>query len=85
VHIDNKSLDKIQHLKEEAIQYKDKQNLEEAEKKLIEATTLNPNDLSLQKLLNDIYFEQGKYIKSATLLKKLLLKEPDNHKLLWQL
>jgi tetratricopeptide (TPR) repeat protein len=85
ISLDNKTLDRIQYLKEEAIHYKEKQNLEEAEKKLIEASTLNPNDFSVQKFLNDIYFEQGKYIKSATLLKKLLLEEADNHKFLWQL
>ncbi len=84
-HLDQKSLEKIQSLKQDAIYYKDKQQLEDAEKKLIEAITLNSQDKEIQKLLHEVYFEQGKYVKSATLLKKLLLEEPYNHKFLRQL
>lgn len=85
IAVDSKTSDKVQSLKQEAHGYKDKGQREAAEKKLIEAITILPHDYDIQKQLSEVYFEQGQFIKTATLLKKLLLQDPDNHKFLWQL
>lgn len=54
------------------------------EKKLVEWITLLPNDIDFQKQLADLYFHQGKYKKSQSLLKKILIDNPSDHYALWQ-
>ena len=54
------------------------------EKKLVEGITLLPNDIDFQKQLADLYFHQGKYKKSQSLLKKILIDNPSDHYALWQ-
>jgi tetratricopeptide (TPR) repeat protein len=54
------------------------------EKKLVEWLTLLPNDKEFQKLLADLYFHQWKYKKSLSLLKKILIENPEDHYALWQ-
>lgn len=55
------------------------------EKKLVEGLTLIPTDKLLQRQLADLYFQQGKYKKAHSLLKKILTDSPEDHMSLWQL
>jgi tetratricopeptide (TPR) repeat protein len=54
------------------------------EKKLVEWITLLPNDIDFQKQLADLYFQQWKYKKAQSLLKKILVDNSDDHYALWQ-
>ncbi|MEI7478505.1 MAG: tetratricopeptide repeat protein [bacterium] len=44
-----------------------------------------PTDKEFQKQLADLYFHQGKYKKSQSLLRKILTDDPEDHYALWQM
>jgi tetratricopeptide (TPR) repeat protein len=43
-----------------------------------------PNDSDFQRQLADLYFHQWKYKKAQSLLKKILIDNPNDHYALWQ-
>jgi tetratricopeptide (TPR) repeat protein len=78
-----KTLEKITSLEEQALDAKEKGNLGDAEKYLIEARGLYEGkdpDNSIEKLLAEIYFEQGQYVKASSLLKKIISDDESQHK-----
>lgn len=55
------------------------------EKKLVEGLTMLPSDTDFQRKLADLYFHQGKFKKAQSLLKKIIIENPEDHNALWQL
>jgi thioredoxin-like negative regulator of GroEL len=75
----------IEKIRYEATVLKQRNDLLGYEKKLVEWLMLLPQDQQLQKQLADLYFQQGKFKKALSLLKKILADDPENHVALWQL
>lgn len=75
----------LDDIKYAALTYKERGNLDEYEKKLIEGIALVGDNEEFLSMLTDHYFEARQYVKASTLLKKLIQLKPDHHKALWQL
>ena len=69
----------------EAELLKNEGKVEQYEKKLIEATTIDDMELRVLKPLADLYFTLGNYKKSLPLLKKISEQDPTDHKVIWQI
>ncbi len=80
-----KEIKKIEEIKMSALTHKERGNIDEYEKKLIEWLAIDPKNKKFLELLSDYYFESGKYVKAMTLLKKLVNEYPDYHKAIWQI
>lgn len=59
--------------------------IEEYEKKIIEGLSLDPENISLNKRLADLYFSREEHKKSLSLLKRIIEKDPEDHTSLWQI
>lgn len=81
-HKKNKFIEKIIY---EAQISKERWQLDMYEKKLIEWLAIQQNHLDLNKMLADLYFHTWQYKKSLTLLKKVIERKPDDHKVLRQI
>jgi len=75
----------LQKIRYEAGILKQRSDMLGYEKKLVEWITLLPTDKEFQKQLADLYFHQGKYKKSQSLLRKILTDDPEDHYALWQM
>lgn len=77
-----KMLEKIVY---EALVLRKEWKLEDYEKKVIEWLAISPEDKDLNKLLADFYFSIGNHKKALSLLKKIIEKDPHDHKAIWQI
>lgn len=75
----------IQKIRYDATILKQRNDILWYEKKLVEWLTMLPNDTQFQKDLADLYFHQGKYKKAQSLLKKIVIENPEDHNALWQM
>lgn len=89
IQLTDKEYDKHQKLLEkiryEALLQKDKGNVDNYEKKLIEWLAMDPENFEFMKLLSDFYFSIWNHTKALSLLKKILEQRPDDHKAIWQI
>ncbi len=75
---------KIERLKYQAIALKEKWELDKYEQKLVEALSYDKENYWVIRLLADYYFSVGNHKKALPLLKKILEKESNDHKSIWQ-
>lgn len=75
----------LEKIKYEALVAKEKWKIDEFEKKLVEGLAIDPDNLDFQELLADLYFTLGHYKKSLSLLKKVIDRNPQDHKAIWQI
>lgn len=75
----------VQKIRYDANVLKQRNDVLGYEKKLVEWLTVLPNDRDFEKQLADLYFHQGKYKKAQSLLKKIIIDNPDDHSALWQM
>lgn|GEM_PF-2984072 len=80
-----KNQKKLHEIKMSAITNRERGKIEEYEKKLIEGLALDPDYHEFQERLSDLYFEQGNYVKAQSILKKIVNRDPSNHKAIWQI
>ena len=69
----------------EATTLKNGWKYDEYEKKIIEWLAIDPSNLELTKMLADYYFTIWSYKKALPLLKKIIEREPEDDKSLWQI
>lgn len=69
----------------EADLLKNEGKVEQYEKKLIEAMTIDESSLRVLKPLADLYFTLGNYKKALPLLKNISEQDPTDHKVIWQI
>lgn len=75
----------VDDIKYAALTYKERGKKDEYEKKLVEWISLVGDHEEFLTMLADHYFEAGHYVKAATLLKKIIHINPENHRAIWQL
>lgn len=75
----------VEDIKYAALTYKERWKKDEYEKKLIEGIALVGDHEEFLIMLADHYFEAGQYVRAATLLKKIIHINPENHRAIWQL
>lgn len=80
-----KEQQKLKDIRTTALTYTERGNMEQYEKKLIEWLALDPENKEFLERLSDYYFEQWQYVKSMSLLKKLVNQSPEDHKAIWQI
>jgi len=76
---------KIETIKYTAMASKERWKLEQYEKKLVEWLALDSGNIDFLNMLSTHYFDSRQQIKALTLLKKVVNKEPKNHKAIWQI
>ncbi|MBS8121600.1 tetratricopeptide repeat protein [Candidatus Vampirococcus lugosii] len=75
---------KIEKLRYQAMSLKEKGELNKYEQKLIEGLSYDKDNQDIIGLLADYYFSIGKHKKALPLLKKILEKNSQDHKSIWQ-
>ncbi len=75
---------KIEKIRFQAKSLKEKWDLEKYEKKIIEWLSYDGENLELLKMLGDLYFSTGNNKKALPILKKILEKDSNDHKTIWQ-
>ena len=80
-----KNQKKLYEIKMSAITNRERGKTDEYEKKLIEWLAMDPDNHEFQERLSDLYFSQWNYIKAQSILKKIVNREPTNHKAIWQI
>jgi len=83
--LDDKEKKMIDRIVIEATALKNGWKYDEYEKKIIEWLAIDPSNLELTKMLADYYFTIWSYKKSLPLLKKIIEREPEDDKSLWQI
>jgi len=83
--VKEKNQKKIHEIKMSAITFKERGKLDEYEKKLIEWLALDSDNHEFQEKLSDYYFDQWNYVKAQSILKKIVNRNPANHKAIWQI
>ena len=83
--LDEKEKKMIDKIIIEATTLKNGWKYDEYEKKIIEWLAIDPSNLELTKMLADYYFTIWSYKKSLPLLKKIVEREPEDDKSLWQI
>lgn len=76
---------KLETIKFAALASKERGKITQYEKKLVEWLALDPWNITFLSLLSSHYFDSNQEIKALTLLKKVVNKEPTNHKAIWQI
>ncbi len=76
---------KLERIKYQAISLKEKWELDKYEQKLVEWLSYDSDNMDITKMLADYYFSTGYHKKALPLLKKILEKESNNHKAIWQI
>lgn len=76
---------RLERFRLQALALKEKWMLEEYEKKLIEALSLDANNIEFIRMLWDLYFSVGNTKKALPLLKKIIEDYPTDHKTIWQI
>lgn len=76
---------KLETIKYAALASKERGKITQYEKKLVEWLALDPWNITFLSLLSSHYFDSNQEIKALTLLKKVVNKEPTNHKAIWQI
>ncbi|UFX83442.1 tetratricopeptide repeat protein [Candidatus Absconditicoccus praedator] len=75
---------KIERIIYQAKFLKEKGQIESYEQKLIEGLSYDNENIDLLKMLSDLYFSLGNNKKALPLLKKVLEKDANDHKAIWQ-
>lgn len=75
----------VDDIKYAALSYKERGKKDEYEKKLVEWISLVGDHEEFLIMLADHFFEEGHYVKAATLLKKIINLNPVNHRAIRQL
>ncbi len=83
--LDDKERKLIDRIIIEATTLKNGWKYDEYEKKIIEWLAIDPSNLELTKMLADYYFTIWSYKKALPLLKKIIEREPEDDKSLWQI
>lgn len=83
--IDEKTKKQIEKIIVEANFLKNEGKFEDYEKKIIEGLALEPSNLELTKMLADLYFTLWSHKKALSLLKKIIERDPEDHKSLRQI
>lgn len=81
----DKFMHQLDKIRIEAIALKEKWMIEWYEKKLNEWLAIDPDNMEFIRMLGDLYFSIGNNKKALPLLKKILEKEQDDHKSIWQI
>ncbi len=84
-HSAEKLAQTVDDIKYAALTYKERGKKDEYEKKLVEWISLVGDHEEFLTMLADHYFEEGHYVKAATLLKKIIHINPTNHRAIRQL
>jgi tetratricopeptide (TPR) repeat protein len=83
--LNEKTKKQLDRISVEANFLKNEGKFEEYEKKIIEGLALDPTNLELTKMLADLYFTLGSHKKALSLLKKIIERDPEDHKSLRQI
>ena len=83
--LDDKEKKMIDRIVIEATALKNGWKYDEYEKKIIEWLAIDPSNLELTRMLADYYFTIWSYKKALPLLKKIIEREPEDDKSLWQI
>lgn len=83
--LDDKEKKMIDRIILESTTLKNGWKYDEYEKKIIEWLAIDPSNLELTRMLADYYFTMWGYKKALPLLKKIIEREPEDHKSLWQI
>ena len=83
--LDDKEKKNIERIILESTTLKNGWKYDEYEKKIIEWLAIDPSNLELTRMLADYYFTIWSYKKALPLLKKIIEREPEDHKSLWQI
>ena len=83
--MDDKEKKMIDRIVIEATTLKNGWKYDEYEKKIIEWLAIDPSNLELTRMLADYYFTIWSYKKALPLLKKIIEREPEDDKSLWQI
>lgn len=84
-HSAEKLAQTVDDIKYAALTYKERGKKDDYEKKLVEWISLVGDHEEFLTMLADHYFEEGHYVKAATLLKKIIHINPTNHRAIRQL
>jgi tetratricopeptide (TPR) repeat protein len=83
--LDPKTQKLLDRIYVEANFLKNEGKFEDYEKKIIEGLAIDPTNLELTKMLTDLYFTLGSHKKALSLLKKIIERDPEDHKSLRQI
>lgn len=83
--LDDKEKKQLDRIILEATSLKNEWKYDEYEKRVIEWLAIDPTNLELTKMLADFYFVMWSYKKALSLLKKIVERDPEDHKSLWQI
>lgn len=75
----------MESIKYAALTYKERGKPEKYEQKLVEWLSIDQENQEFMTMLADHYFMSGNYVKALTLLKKVIIRMPENHKAIWQI